>query len=83
MTFTSIPHRVDAIMFDGSNDDKIAEFLGPENVLRSGGRFQVRCSGEPDYWRDLVPYYWISKDLDDGVTITHSPVAFVRFWQPE
>ena len=83
MTFMSIPRRVDAIMYDGMNTDKVADFLGIENVLSGNGKLQARCSGEPDYWRDLTPGYWISRDLESGVTMTHSPIAFTTSWQPE
>jgi hypothetical protein len=75
--YETIPHRVRAEQFDGTNFDKIIALVGAENCISGGERFQVRSHYSRD-WRDIFTGDWLTKDLDDDFTIIHSGSVFAH-----
>ena len=81
MRYRSVPAEVEAILWDGTNDDEVRAFLGDEAV------FYVKGNGDAGLlWPDKAAYFgaprWIVRQPTGRRFLAPTPEKFAQRWEP-
>ena len=86
MRYRSIPAEVEAILWDGTNDDEVKRLIGFEDAWLFGphknGREAEIWVDKSDAWITIRAPWWIIREPDGIGFYPCDPAVFAQRWQP-